>query len=519
MQKYILSAKLNELFLILYMKILTSNQTGQTDNYTIAHEPVKSIDLMERAAYQAFQWINDHFPTSGFSVFAGPGNNGGDALAIARMLINKGQSVNIYLYSSEKLSPDGAINLERLKKIPGTFITDLSKEELSEPSPSNLIAIDGLFGSGLSRPLNEKASNIVRYINKSFTRTISIDIPSGLFCEDNSGNTRDNIIKSSHTLTFQIPKLAFLFPENREQTGHWEVLPIGLNQQKIAETSTPWQITRKEEIRTMVPVPHSFAHKGTMGHALLIAGSYGKTGAALLASRACLNSGVGLLTTHVPHSAVSILQTAIPEAMMSVDRSDLMFTEHPDPSQFSAIGIGPGIGTRVNTQRALKELLVSANGKKMVIDADGLNILSSDPEIMKLLPKNTILTPHPKEFERLAGKSENDYQQLQKAIEFAKNHHIVLILKGAYTAVISPEGTACFNPTGNPGMATAGSGDTLTGIILGLLASGIAPLDAARAAVYIHGLAGDMAAQKGMRGLIASDIIDHLQAAFKEATE
>lgn len=501
------------------MKILSSKQTGETDNYTIAHEPIDSINLMERATFQAFKWITGHFPASGFSVFAGPGNNGGDALAIARMLINKGHSVRTYLYSSEKLSPDGSINLERLKKIPGAEITDLSKQELPEPSPSKRIAIDGLFGSGLNRPLNEKASGITRYINSTFAKIISIDIPSGLFCEDNSENIRENIIKASYTLTFQMPKLAFLFPENREQTGHWEVLHIGLNQQKIAETSTPWQITGKEEIRRIVTVPHKFSHKGTMGHALLIAGSYGKTGAALLASRACLNSGVGLLTTHVPHSAVSILQTSIPEAMMSVDRSDLMFTEHPDLSQFSAIGVGPGLGTSVNTQRALKDLLASAGEKKMVIDADGLNILSSNPEMTDLLPKNTILTPHPKEFERLAGKSGNDYQQLQNAIKFAKKHHIVMVLKGAYTAVISPDGTVCFNPTGNPGMATAGSGDTLTGIILGLLASGIDSFDAACAAVFVHGLAGDMAAQKGMRGLIASDIIDHLQAAFREATE
>lgn len=501
------------------MKILSAKQTGETDSYTIAHEPIDSINLMERAAFQAFKWITEHFPSSGFSVFAGPGNNGGDALAIARMLINKGHSVKTYLYSSEKLSSDGSINLERLKKIPNTIITDLSKEELPEPSPSNRIAIDGLFGSGLSRPLNEKASGITRFINSTFATIISIDIPSGLFCEDNSANIRENIVKASYTLTFQMPKLAFLFPENREQTGHWEVLPIGLNQQKIAETSTPWQITGEEEVRKMVTVPHKFSHKGTMGHALLIAGSYGKTGAALLASESCLKSGVGLLTTHVPHSVVSILQTAVPEAMISVDRSDLMFTEHPDLSEFSAIGVGPGIGTRVNTQRAFKELLQTIGKKNMVIDADGLNILGSNPEMMELLPPNTILTPHPKEFERLAGKSGNDYQQLQKAMEFAQKHQIVLVLKGAYSAVISTDGLVCFNPTGNPGMATAGSGDTLTGIILGLLASGIEPFDAARVAVYVHGLAGDMAAQEGMRGLIASDIINHLQAAFRDATE
>ncbi|PRZ00715.1 NAD(P)H-hydrate dehydratase [Marinilabilia salmonicolor] len=501
------------------IKILTSQQTGETDNHTITHEPIASINLMERAAHQAYRWISEHFPTSAFSVFAGPGNNGGDALAIARMLINKGHRVKTYLYRRENLSPDAQINLERLQQIPEIFITDLSKEELPASVEPKAVAIDGLFGSGLNRPLNDKAAKIVTHINSSFTKIISIDVPSGLFCEDNSNNQRGNIVKATFTLTFQMPKLAFLFPENRDFTGDWSVLPIGLSRQKIAKTSTPWSIATPKEIRKILPPPHRFAHKGTMGHALLIAGSYGKTGAALLASRACLKSGVGLLTTHVPHSAVSILQTAIPEAMMSVDRSDLMFTEHPDLKQFQAIGIGPGLGTRVNTQRALRELLEADGEKRMVLDADALNILSADPELLRLLPTNAILTPHPKEFERLAGESDNEFLRLQKAIEFAGRHQVVLILKGAFTAVISPEGIVSFNPTGNPGMATAGSGDTLTGIILGLLASGIAPLDAARAAVYIHGLAGDLAARNGMRGLIASDIIDHLQEAFRDVSE
>ncbi len=500
------------------MKILTSKQTSEADNYTIQHEPIDSLCLMERAATMAFRWISDHYSDSGFSVFAGPGNNGGDALAIARMLISNGRKVKIFLYKGQNLSPDATSNLQRLKKIPRVDITDLSVEDFPS-SETNNIAIDGLFGSGLNRPLNERAAKIVTYINKSFKHIISIDIPSGLFCEDNSENNRENIIKATYTLTFQMPKLAFLFPENREQTGRLVVLPIGLSHKKISQTPSLWNITEKKEIQNLVSPPHHFAHKGTMGHALLIAGSYGKTGAALLASRACLRSGVGLLTTHVPHSAVSILQTAIPEAMMSVDRSDLMFTEHPELSAFSAIGVGPGIGTRVNTQRALCELLDQSKNKKMIIDADGLNILAANPEWLSKLPANTILTPHPKEFERLAGATGDDYSRLQKAIDFAQKHHIILVLKGAYTAVISSEGKVSFNPTGNPGMATAGSGDTLTGIILGLLTSGIAPFDAARAAVYIHGLAGDMAAKNGMRGLIASDIIEHLQPAFKEATE
>ena len=496
------------------MKILTSTQTGEVDKFTIENEPIDSLDLMERASSQVFRWISQHYPNSGFAVFVGPGNNGGDALAIARMLINEGRSVTTCLYRSEKLSSDAAKNLKRLKNTASSQIIDLSTQPFPEEMPKNMVAVDGLFGSGLNRPLNEKASKIAAFINDHFLEIISIDVPSGLFCEDNSDNNRENIIKASYTLTFQMPKLSFLFPENQEQVGQWIVLPIGLSNEKIKATPTPWHLIEPSDIKKMMPVTPKFAHKGTMGHALLIAGSYGKTGAALLASRACLKSGVGLLTTHVPHSAVSILQTAIPEAMMSVDRSDLMFTEFPSLDAFAAIGIGPGLGTRVNSHRALKDLLPAAHNKNLVIDADGLNILSSDPEMLDHLPPQTVLTPHPKEFERLAGVAKNDYHRLQMAIGFAQKHKIVLVLKGAFTAVISATGEVSFNNTGNPGMATAGSGDTLSGIILALLANGITPFDAARIAVYMHGLAGDYASSTGQRSLIASDIIENLGLAF-----
>ncbi|PWD97834.1 NAD(P)H-hydrate dehydratase [Marinilabilia rubra] len=500
------------------MKILTSNQTGEVDRYTIENEPIDSIELMERASYKAWRWISRNYPNQNFAVFVGPGNNGGDALAIARMLIKDGREVITCLYRTEKLSPDAAQNLQRLKNTSASTIIDLSTHPLPEDMPENTVAIDGLFGSGLNRPLNEKASKIVTFINNHFSQIIAVDVPSGLFCEDNSDNNRKNIIRATFTLSFQMPKLAFLFAENQGQVGQWVLLPIGLSSKKIKATATPWRIVEPSEINEMMPVTPKFAHKGTMGHALLIAGSYGKTGAALLASKACLRSGVGLLTTHVPHSAVSILQTAIPEAMMSVDRSDLMFTEFPSLDAFAAIGIGPGLGTQVNSHRALKDLLPAAHNKKLVIDADGLNILSSDPEMLDHLPQETVLTPHPKEFERLTGPVKDDYHRLQVAIDFAKKHKVVLVLKGAYTAVISSNGEVSFNTTGNPGMATAGSGDTLTGIILALLANGIRSFDAARIAVYVHGLAGDFASADGQRGTIATDIIKNLGPAFAHAT-
>ncbi|MFO8001271.1 MAG: NAD(P)H-hydrate dehydratase [Marinilabilia sp.] len=497
-------------------KIFSSKAIPDIDAFTIENEPIASIDLMERAAAQAYRWITRHFPARAFSVFAGPGNNGGDALAIARMLIHEGRKVVTYLYRSENLSPDATTNLKYLLNLPEAEVIDLSISPFPEEISQNMVAIDGLFGSGLNRPLNEKAATIVSFINRSFSKIISIDVPSGLFCEDNSGNNRENIIRAAHTLTFQMPKLSFLFAENREQVGQWEVLPIGLDQKKIDMTDTPWAMTTINDIREMMPSPHKFAHKGTMGHALLIAGSLGTIGAAILASRACLKSGVGLLTTHVPHHAVSILQTTVPEAILDVDRSDLMFTEFPDLTTFSAIGIGPGLGTRVNAQRALKDLLPAARNIKMVIDADGLNILGANPEIMDTLSPATILTPHPKEFERLSGTTSNDFQRLEKAREFAQTYKVILVLKGAYSAVVDQDGNVWFNSTGNPGMATAGSGDALTGIILALLASGMDPLKAARTGVFVHGKAGDLAAENGQRSTTAGDIIEKLGCAFAE---
>ncbi len=501
------------------MKIITSSQIRAVDRQTIEAEPITSIQLMERASAQISRWLKQQFPYRTFHVFAGPGNNGGDALAVACMLLEDHFRVKTFLYRSQRLSPEAQINLQRLKNLPGAEIIDLSTDQSPEVPPAEVITLDGLFGSGLNRPLSERAAGIVQLINSSPSPVVSIDIPSGLFCEDNGHNQRDNIVKADFTLSFQMPKLAFFFPENQLNVGQWVVLPIGLNPRAIDQAQTPWLMTTLREVKKRMPLRHLFDHKGTLGHALLIAGSYGKMGAALIASSACLRSGVGLLTTHVPHAALPILQTALPEAMASIDRSDLMFTEFPELTPFQSIGIGPGLGTCSNSQRALKELIVAAQGHRMVIDADGLNLLSANPEYLTKLPFNTILTPHPKEFERLAGRWNDDYERMQKAIGFAREHGVILVLKGAWSMVVEPGGQVFFNSTGNPGMATAGSGDALTGVILALLSRGMPPLDAALTGVFAHGLAGDLAVTtKGPDGLIASDIVACLGKAFLQIT-
>ena len=377
--------------------------------------------------------------------------------------------------------------------------------------------MDGLFGSGLNRPISGKALDLVQKINKLSNLKVSIDIPSGLMGENNSSNNSSGIIKANNTYSFQFPKLSFLFPENQQYVGKWEVLDIGLHKKKITETSTNWYITESHEVASMILPRGKFSHKGTYGHALLIAGSYGKMGAAILASKGCLRSGAGLLTVHVPKNSQGIIHTAIPEAMVEIDSSEQKFTELCDLSAYSAIGIGPGIGTCSEVENAFAILLENIKEQRVVIDADAINLISKNKKLLEKLPPKSILTPHTKEFERLCGTWNNDFQRLEKAIDFCIKHEVILVLKGAYTTIILPDGTCKFNPTGNPGMATAGSGDVLTGIILGLVTRGLSPENAAIAGVYLHGLAGDIAKNMvGEESLISSYIITCLGQAFMQ---
>ncbi|MEE4285720.1 MAG: NAD(P)H-hydrate dehydratase, partial [Mariniphaga sp.] len=480
------------------------------------NEPIADIDLMERAAMQITNWLVQRFSTERKMVFfAGPGNNGGDVLAIARQLAELDYQCEVYLLDFGKdLKGSPATNWKRLEEQGKVKLAKIRKIQDLPQTESSDIFIDGLFGSGLSRPLEGLPAEIVRKINALPNTTVAIDIPSGLMGEDNTENIQENILRADFTLTLQFPKISFLFAENEPFTGKWEVLPIGLHPEGIAQTSTDFYFIEKEEVKQMIPVRSKFAHKGTFGHALLIAGSYGKMGASVLASKACLRSGVGLLTAHVPHFGYSIIQTAIPEAMVSIDDHDSIFTGTPDLTPFSAIGAGPGLGMKSNTRKALKELIEKAK-VPLVFDADALNILSEHKEWLNDLPENSILTPHPGEFKRLAGETANSWERIQKQMQLAAELKVIIVLKGAFTTVALPNGKLYFNSTGNPGMATAGSGDSLTGIILGLVAQHIPPEHAAIAGVFLHGLAGDIAAhEKSENALIAGDITDYLGKAF-----
>lgn len=499
------------------MKVFKARQIREIDEYTILHEPVTSVDLMERAAAGCAKWLSSHSkPDEHIKIFAGPGNNGGDGWAIARILADRGYPyITIYLLQiSRIISGDSAVNRRRLEEQNKVPIFEISSESDFPQMENHDIVIDALFGSGLSRPLEGLSAALVKYINASGCNIIAVDVPSGLKIDDQGTNTENAVIRASHTLTFEFPKRSFFYAENAIFTGNWYIISINLHPAIISEKATPFYYILMEDIQKIFRQRGKFSHKGVFGHALLIAGSYGMAGAAILAARAALRSGVGLLTTHVPGEVYPIIQGTVPESIFDIDSNERYFSGLTGGKHFSAIGIGPGTGTRDISIKAFESLLKNTD-TPLVIDADALNILSEKPQLFGLLPARSILTPHPGEFDRLAGKSDSGFIRNQKQIDFAGKYNVIVLLKGAYTSIAMPDGTCCYNSTGNPGMSTAGSGDVLTGIILSLLAQGYPSTDAALLGAFIHGLAGDLAASEfGQHALIATDIIDYLGKAF-----
>ena len=501
------------------MKIFTSAQIRELDHYTIEHEPIKSVDLMERAAEALTKTITELWDTeTPFIVFAGPGNNGGDALAVTRKLINRGYSAKAYLFNVKgTLSPDCNINKERLREMGNEALVEITREFEPPTLTRETVVIDGLFGSGINKPLGGGFAAVVNYINQSESKVVSIDIPSGLMTEDNSFNVQQNIIRADLTLTLGMKKLCMMMADNKKFIGKLEVLDIGLSKEFIDKTEAQCSILEELTIRGMMKERSDYAHKGSMGHTLLIAGSYGMAGAAILASKACLRSGAGKLTVHTPSKNNDIMQISVPEAIMQPDSNEENFSSLPDTNLYDAIGVGPGLGTSDSSAIALVSLIRSAK-KSMVIDADALNILATHRTWIQQLPEGLIYTPHPKEFDKFYGsEAANDYDRLMKARDMAQRLQGYIILKGHHSALCIPNGQIIFNSTGNAGMATAGSGDVLTGILTALLARGYTPKEASMIGMYLHGLAGDYAARDlGMESLIASDIIQYLPKAFKK---
>ena len=494
------------------MKIFSAAQIKKWDAFTIENEPITAIDLMERAAMACSRWILDHkYHQREFLVFCGNGNNGGDGLAIARLLIQSNCKLTVYI-TSEKGSPDFETNLQNLQQH-GGLLPEIISQGLFPVITPDLVVIDAIFGTGLNKPPEGVNAALIEHINNSPAPVISIDLPSGLFADINSeGN---NIIKASYTLCFEHYKLAFMLPQNDQYFGEVHLINIGLDKTFENEEAAGFELTTRTLIRSICKTRKRFSHKGTYGHAALLCGSHGMMGAAVLSARACLRSGVGKLTCYIPGCGYSILQSTAPEAMCSVHGDDHI-TSAEGIGSFDAAGIGPGIG-KYPSHVALLEGIFKKTKKTLLIDADALNTIAANNSLLNSIPPHAILTPHPGEFERLFGTVNNDFERVQLAMQKAVTHQVYIVLKGHHTLICTPEGKGWFNNTGNAGMATAGSGDVLSGFITGLLAQGYPPLQAALLGVYLHGLAGDLAAQRfSQEAMIAGDIVDALGDAFKQ---
>lgn len=501
------------------MKFFNTPLIKAIDAYTIEHEPVASIDLMERAARALTAAILERYAERAFAVFAGPGNNGGDGLAVARMLHGAGCTVAVWLINPKgKLSPDCAVNLERLRAA-GVTVTEVAGGFVMPAISAGDIIIDALFGSGLDRPVVSGVfADVIRGIDACSNDVVAIDMPSGLLGGENEPALQ-LIVLATLTLTLQFPKVSQLLAENEMFVGELRILDIQLSQRAIEETPSPFFYTCKEDVLPLMRPRAKHAHKGMFGRALLVAGSKGMAGASVLAARAALRSGVGLLTVHVPSCNNAIVQGAVPEAMTSIDNSGCCFSDCIDTVRYTAVGVGPGLGQSAESEAALLALIDNCKAP-MVLDADALNILARNPKYMQCLPQGSIITPHVGEFARLFGATDSSYVRLQAAQAYAMTFGVTIVLKGAHTVIVTQMGTMHFNSTGNPGMATGGCGDVLTGCILSLLAQGYAAPDAARLAVYAHGLAGDLAAcERGQMALVAGDIVDYLSRAWRSLEE
>ncbi len=497
------------------MKIFSAEQLYEADKTTIEKQEITSEALMERAGTQIFQWL--HQRLSGAQVpiliFCGIGNNGGDGLVVGRLLIEHGYNVIVYVVNcSDKRSKNFLLNYDKIKNVTKKWPILLKGEnDFPEINPEDII-VDAIFGIGLNRCPGGWVKKLIQYLNDSKAFKLAIDIPSGLY-PNSPLEDKEAVLKANHTLTFQTPKLSFFLPETSPFVSNFDVLEIGLDIEFLQQTEPLAQLISKAEAQRFYQARDKFDHKGTYGHVLIVAGSYGKIGAAVLSSTAAFRIGAGMVTAFVPKCGYNILQITIPEAMVITDKEEKFISEITVDFEPSAIGIGMGIGKNKATVEALKTLFKESK-VPFVIDADALNNLSENKELLKLLPKNSVLTPHPGELKRLIGEWKNDYEKLEKVKKFSNKYEVVVVIKGAYS--VSVYGDKLYiNTSGNPGMATAGSGDALSGVITGLLSQGYDPLLASVFGVYLHGRAGDIAAgQMGYEALIAGDIIDNLTEAY-----
>jgi hydroxyethylthiazole kinase-like uncharacterized protein yjeF len=497
------------------MKLFSKEQIYEGDKLTTERQNISSTDLMERAGTQIFNWI--HMRMQGaqvpIHVFCGIGNNGGDGLVLARHLITHGYNVITYIVNcSDKRSKDFLINYDRIKNVTKDWPKMLTcQADFPEFHPDDII-VDAVFGIGLNRPVNEWVQELFQKFRASKAFTLAIDIPSGVYT-DKAVEDENAVVHANYTLSFQSPKLVFFLPETAKYTVQWEVLDIGIDRDYLMQTETEVELISKFEVLPLYKPRQKFVHKGDFGHVMILGGSYGKIGAVNLASKAALVSGSGLVTAYIPKCGYHSLQASIPEVMVITDDNENVISNINFDIEPTVIGFGVGLGTTTETAKTF-EAFLKKNKAPLVIDADGLNLLSKKKALLKLLPKQTILTPHPKELERLVGKWSDDFEKLKKVKAFSKKYDVIVLIKGANSITVYRD-KLYINTTGNPGMATAGSGDVLTGIITGLVAQGYETLAATLFGVYLHGRSADISLEDyGYQSLIASHIIETLGEAY-----
>ncbi|MDW9381656.1 NAD(P)H-hydrate dehydratase [Chryseobacterium sp. JV558] len=496
------------------MKIFTAEQIRSWDQFTISHEPVSSIQLMERASMAAAHWISEHCKNhKKLAVFCGNGNNGGDGLAMARILYLKGFDVDVFVGDSrKKLSENGSVNLKRLRDLSGISVKKIDVNEHYHFDDKTII-IDALFGTGLSRPLEGEYKMLVEQLNTQKNIKISIDIPAGLSI-DYIFDNNPSVLKADYTLTFQCWKRSFLHPETGKYTGKVEVLNIDLSKDYTDQTETGYTVIDDLLIESIFIPRQEFSHKGSYGKAVIIGGSYGKIGAAVLATQSALKTGAGLTFTLAPECGYEILQTSCPEAMF-IEGGKQFITNFEAEKDFT-FGIGPGLGTHPDTEKSLLSFLKNYTSP-LILDADALNIISKTPGNLKLIPKKSIITPHPKEFERLFGSTENSFKRLEVAREKAKMYGIYIVLKDHHTQIITPKGNVFYNITGNAGLAKGGSGDILTGILTSLLAQGYSEEETCILGVWLHGKSADLASERHSKeSMLPTDVIGEFGSVFEE---
>ncbi len=501
------------------MKILSAKQIREADQYTIINEPIASIDLMERAVQALFEVIVDRFSTDAvFEIFCGKGNNGGDGLGLARMLQDAGYEVCVKVPNhSRRSSKEFETNFKRLPDSVTVIHFDAISEKML-PKPGSIV-VDAMLGSGLDRPLEELLAETVQSLNSLLNYKIAVDIPTGLFPDDNKDNNLNKILVCDWTLTLQSAKWSFFHAKTRSFTGEIGILDIGLHTQYLEDAPSSNYFVDFKEVSSIYKPRELHSYKSTFGHAFLFAGKKGSIGASILSAQACHRSGAGLLTVCTPGVGLDPMQTCVPEAMVISDTDANKITEIPDIKRASAIGIGPGIGTEKETARVLK-LLIQDAGRPMVLDADALNILAENPTWIPFLPPNTVLTPHIGEFRRLLGVKALDDDYLEELRNFSVKNKVIVVLKDSITMVADPSAKIHVLNFGSPALASAGSGDVLTGVILGLLSSGYSPLESSLLGVYLQGEAGRISGELyGLESSLARDVIAHLGDAFHSLNE